>query len=105
MAVWDFDDTLVPWYKMKRAYGDQATLDLYDDWSPNLLLYKYYTSDSCSRMCWVGRFQLNRHVQDNHLDGSDSSWSGASRVSKLSGRAQAAARNTYARSRESLVNH
>ena len=32
VAIWDFDDTLVPWYQMKRAYGEQHILDLFDEW-------------------------------------------------------------------------
>eukprot|EP00656_Telonema_subtile_P003410 TRINITY_DN11561_c0_g1_i1.p1 TRINITY_DN11561_c0_g1~~TRINITY_DN11561_c0_g1_i1.p1 ORF type:complete len:308 (-),score=88.23 TRINITY_DN11561_c0_g1_i1:186-1109(-) len=79
VAIWDFDDTLVPWYKMKRAHGDSSVLALFDQW-----------------------FHLNQSVQQALLQQSDSSWEGASRVSRLSGSAQRACRAAWGTNRDSL---
>jgi len=69
VCIWDFDDTLVPWYKMKR---DDEGKFLWDD--------------------WVSHCQS---IQQEHLQGDHDSWKEASTWIDLPPELQGFVRNIY----------
>jgi len=79
VVVWDFDDTLVPWYRMKRSASSSGK-DIFQQW-----------------------FDYNQAIQKEHLDGRNPSWESAMCLPDLPGNVQSKVRRAYSQSRDALL--
>lgn len=79
VVVWDFDDTLVPWYRMKRGSSSSGAA-LFEKW-----------------------FNANQAVQKQHLDGDHPAWEAAMCLTDLPGSIQSKVRRVHGDARESTL--
>jgi len=79
VVVWDFDDTLVPWYRMKRSVVGSGQR-LYENW-----------------------YSAENEIQKKDLSGSDYAWEKAVSLDDLPGHLQNMARRVCQADRASLL--
>ena len=79
LCIFDFDDTLVPWYKMKRDSNPQGP-ELFREW-----------------------LEHSQTLQQTQLEGNEAGWNGATCFADLPPALQSRVRAVYSKPRETLV--